>query len=148
MLGEGPALDTLTLPPGGVDEPWVLRWLKGNLAVLEGTVREGTGSWLMVADGEIVGLCSYKGPPEDGVVEIGYAVAPRRRRRGYATAAVAALIALAEQDPRITSLSAETALANLPSQRVLEANGFAPAGRGFDRDEGEMILWRRDIAPA
>ncbi len=147
MLGEAPALDSLSLPPGGIEEAWVLRWLRDNLALLRGTVREGTGSWLMAAGGEVVGLCSYKGPPEDGVVEIGYAVAPQRRRRGYATAAVTALIGLAEQDAHISDLSAETALANLASQRVLEANGFAATGRGFDRDEGEMILWRRALGP-
>ena len=137
LLGEPADPPPLRAPPGGLEEAWVLRWLRGNLAVLE-----GTGSWLMVDGDEVVGLCNYKGPPEaDGVVEIGYAVAAAHRRRGYATAGVAALIAKAVSDSRIRALSAETALGNIASQRVLLANGFAATGRGFDRDEGEMILW-------
>ena len=36
---------------------------------------------------------------------------------------------------------AATALGNLPSQRVLEANGFVRNGIGHDDDEGETIVW-------
>ncbi len=144
LLGEPADPPPLRAPPGGLEEGWVLRWLRGNLAVLE-----GTGSWLIVDGDEVVGLCNYKAPPEaDGTVEIGYAVAAAHRRRGYATAGVAALIAEAVRDRRIRGLSAETALGNIASQRVLLANGFAPTGRGFDRDEGEMILWRLTLPQA
>jgi len=141
MLGEGPPPDpTLTLPPGGVDEAWVLRWLRRNLA-------GGAQSWLVVAGVEVVGLCSHKAPPDPtGGVEIGYATAPQRRGAGHATAAIALLVAKARADPRLTALTAETALANRPSQRALEANGFYGDGRGWDADEGEMLKWRLDVA--
>lgn len=137
MLDEPVIPPPLRLPRGGVDQPWVLRWLRRNLPDLE-----GTGSWLMVDGDEVVGLCSYKDPPDAaGAVDIGYAVAPARRRRGYATAAVALLIEAARADPRLRRLTAETAVDNLPSQRVLEANGFHRTGRSHDVDEGEMIVW-------
>jgi len=126
------------VPPGGIDERWVFKWLRRTLPKLG-----GQGSWLMAADGEVVGLCSYKVPPNaERSVEIGYGVAPERRRRGYATRAVALLIEAAQADERVGALTAETALANLPSQRVLIATGFEDVGRGMDDDEGETIVWR------
>jgi RimJ/RimL family protein N-acetyltransferase len=143
LLGEAPAPEPLMLAPGGIDEPWVLRWSRRNLA------RFGPGSaWLMAAGQEIVGLCGHKtAPSAAGEVEIGYGVAKERRRLGYATRAVALIVAAARSDPRIGALMAETALANAPSQRVLAANGFLQTGRGHDRDEGEMIVWRLATPP-
>lgn len=138
LLGEADGPDGLALPPGRIDEAWVFKWLRSTLPK-----HGGQGSWLMAADGEVVGLCSYKVPPgAERSVEIGYGVAAERRRMGYATRAVALLIDAARTDERISALTAETALVNLPSQRVLIANGFADVGRGMDDDEGETIVWR------
>ena len=137
MLGEAPAPEALRLPPGGMDQRWVLEWLRRTLPRVAGR------SWLIVAAGEVVGLCSHKNPPTaEGVADIGYGVAPERRRLGYATCAVAMIAEAARADPAIAALTAETALANLASQRVVEANGFTKVGRSHDRDEGEMIVWR------
>jgi RimJ/RimL family protein N-acetyltransferase len=141
LLGEIEAPDGLQAPPRGVDAPWVLRWRRR----IQPTLGE-RGGWLMTAHGEIVGLCGYKGPPSaDGVVEIGYAVAPERRRQGHATRAVTLVVEAARLDPRVSVIVAETALANLPSQKVLAANGFADVGRSLDDDEGEMIVWRLEL---
>jgi RimJ/RimL family protein N-acetyltransferase len=142
LLGEADAPDALRQPPGGVDEAWVLRWLRRNLARLG-----QPGNWFVVAEGEVVGLCSYKtAATADGAVEIGYAVAPERRRLGHATQAISLLIGAARDDPRIRRLTAETAVGNLPSQRVLEANGFKKTGASLDAYEGEMIVWTLEVA--
>jgi RimJ/RimL family protein N-acetyltransferase len=141
LLGETPPPSPLAVPPGGIDEPWVLEWTRGNRRRIE-----GPGSWLMIADGEVVGLCGYKNPPDaKGGVEIGYGVAPERRRRGHATRAVTELVAAARLDPRVIRLFAQTALSNRPSQRVLEVNGFEAVGKGHDEDEGETIVWRLKV---
>jgi RimJ/RimL family protein N-acetyltransferase len=141
LLGEADAPDQLRLPPSGIDEPWVYEWLRRTLPTLG-----DHGSWLMVAGGEVVGLCSYKAPPDaQGDVEIGYGVALERRRLGHATSAVSQVVAEAWRDERVRAVRAETALANLPSQRVLEANGFVQTGRGMDDDEGETIVWRLEL---
>ena len=143
MLGETDAPDGLRLPPGGLDEPWVFKWLRRTLPKLG-----GYGSWLMVADGEVVGLCSYKwAPSAAGDVEIGYGIAPQRRRLGYAREGAALILEAARQDPRVRAVTAETALANLASQRVLQANGFFQTGRAMDDDEGETIVWRLELRP-
>jgi RimJ/RimL family protein N-acetyltransferase len=55
---------------------------------------------------------------------------------------VALLVQRARDDPELRVLIAETALANVASQRVLEVNGFARVGRSVDGEEGEMIVWR------
>ena len=141
LLDEADAPDQLRLPPSGIDQPWVYRWLRATLPTLG-----EHGSWLMVADAEAVGLCSYKAAPDAaGDVEIGYGVAPERRRLGHATRAVSLLIEEARRNDRVRAIRAETALANLPSQRVLEANGFVQVGRGMDDEEGETIVWRLEL---
>jgi RimJ/RimL family protein N-acetyltransferase len=141
LLGEAPAPDGLTVAPGGVDEPWVLKWLRRTLPKLG-----GRGGYLMAVGDEVVGMVGYKVPPNDaGEVEIGYGVAAARRRLGHATAAVALIVKAARTDDRVRVVTAETALANQPSQRVLEANGFVQAGRSHDADEGETIVWRLEL---
>jgi RimJ/RimL family protein N-acetyltransferase len=138
MLGEAEAPDGLTLPPGGLDTPPILRWLRRTLPKLG-----GYGSWLMVDAGEVVGACGYKhAPTPAGDVEVGYGVAPERRARGYARQAGELLRDAARADPRVRAITAETAVGNIASQRVLAGQGFFKVGRGWDDEEGEMILWR------
>jgi RimJ/RimL family protein N-acetyltransferase len=101
---------------------------------------------MMVADGEVVGLCGCKGPPsESGEVEIGYGVAPSRRERGHATAAVRALLEAVGREADVRAVVALTALDNVPSQCVLLRNGFVRTGTQPDPDDGEVIVWRRDV---
>ena len=139
MLDKAPAPDGLTNSDGNLDSPQVLRWLRR-------TLRHTGHVWIMVAGADVAGTCLYKGPVGDaGEVEIGYGVKPSHRRKGYATRAVALILEKAAADPRIRAVTAETALANLPSQRVLVANGFADVGRGHDDEEGETIVWRREV---
>ncbi len=99
---------------------------------------------MIVADGEVVGICSLKGAPDaSGFAEIGYGVAGERRRRGHATAAVACLIALVRDWPGVLGLTAETAVGNVASQSVLEANGFGRVGTLSDAEDGDLLMWRR-----
>lgn len=132
----------LTLPPGGIDGPETLRIVRGMSRVLRATGSKA--SWMMVAEGEAVGLCSYKQPPKDGRVEIGYGVAASRRGRGHATRAVSAMLDYARTDPAVSRVIAETAVANIASQRTLERNGFTRYGAGRDPDDGPTILWHAE----
>lgn len=144
MLGERAAPDSLRLPPGGVDTPPILGWLRRSLPKLG-----GYGSWLMVDAGEVVGACGYKwAPTAAGDVEVGYGVAPARRGRGYAARAGELLLEAARADGRVKAITAATALGNLASQRVLAGRGFFKVGRGYDDEEGEMVLWRLQLTEA
>lgn len=141
--GRGWGRPGLQLAPGGLDTPEMLRVVRRMF----GVVREvhGRGTYMVVDGDEVVGLCSYKRPPRHGEVDIGYVVAASRRRLGHASWAVGALAEAARSDPAVGALTAETALANVGSQRVLERNGFAPVGSSVDDDEGEMIVWRLEL---
>jgi hypothetical protein len=62
MLGGEPVPESrLTLPPGGVDDPIVLGIIRRMLCSLnEANV---CGSWMIVAEDEVVGLCGYRRAP-------------------------------------------------------------------------------------
>lgn len=97
--------------------------------------------WLVESEGRVVGMLGCKGAPADGVVEIGYGMAPSAQGRGLATEAARALVdALARSGVR--TVIAETLVDNHASRRVLEKVGFTPTGRRTS-DEGELIVWRR-----
>ena len=74
----------------------------------------------------LIGVGGLKGPPLNGVVEIGYSVVPSAQNRGYATVAARSLIESAA-DRGATVARAETLPALSASIRVLEKLGFEPA---------------------
>ena len=144
-LISGAAPSGLEVPDGGVEAVEVLQMLRG----LARSVRQqiSPASWLVVANGEIVRLCSItKAFLAPETVEIGYGLAPARRGRGHAAAAVAELLDWARSEKRIAAVAADTAVDNLPSQRVLERNGFIRIGGRIDAEDGPLICWRRDVA--
>ena len=142
LLGEPRSVGArLRVPPGGVDEPGVLRHVRRLTARL--LERDARTSWMIVDGDEVVGLCGFKDVPSAlAEVEIGYGVATARRRRGYAAAAVALMVARARRDPAIAAVIAETAIGNTASQGVLRKNGFEPVARRFDPEDGEVVVWR------
>jgi RimJ/RimL family protein N-acetyltransferase len=145
MLGGAPTRPGLSLPPGGVDSPETLAVVRAIHAAAEASGRPG--SWMMIADGEVVGLCGAARPRGGTAeMEIGYGVAPARRRRGHASRAVAALIAIARTEPDISAVTAVTARDNVASHAVLARNGFAVSGRETRDDDGPVVLWRLDLA--
>ena len=134
----------LKLPDGPFEDPDVLAMLRGLAESIHPTFTPA--SWLIVEQGEVVGLCSLVSMPSDGVVDIGYGIMEARRARGYATAAVESLVDWARGDGRVRLCRAETSVHNHPSQRVLEANGFQLAGIRSDNEDGDLICWSLPVA--
>ena len=62
--------------------------LEPTVEALEGGIAPAWFAHLIVEGTQVVGLGGYTGPPVDGVIEIGYSVAPSCQGRGIATAAV------------------------------------------------------------
>lgn len=131
------------LAAGGIEAPAVIEMLRD----LANTLRPdfAPAAWMMVCDGEIVGLCSMVKPFENGVLHIGYGVAASRQQKGMATAAIADLLSWAANDGRISCISADTSTANIPSQKVLRTNGFELTGERDDPEDGPLLCWRADL---
>jgi GNAT superfamily N-acetyltransferase len=98
------------------------------------------------SDGALVGNGGWKGPPHDGVVEVGYAVAPSRQRRGIATTVVRELLERARRSD-VGTVSAHTLAEENASTRVLRRCGFARTAELDDPDEGRVWRWELDLRP-
>jgi [ribosomal protein S5]-alanine N-acetyltransferase len=75
-----------------------------------------------------------------GTAEIGYAVVESQRRRGYATAAVEALVAEIREAPEPRRIVAHTPLDRPESARVVEKAGFTMLRETDDVDEAGNTL--------
>lgn len=93
---------------------------------------------LPLAEGKphLVGVGGFKGPPINGVVEIGYGIVGEFQRRGYATEAAAGLVGWAHAHPEVRMVAAHTLPELTASNRVLEKNGFVR--RGIPAEEGAI----------
>lgn len=119
------------------DDPSLTGWL--SYLFVERTAR------VIVGDGGFKGL-----PDATGNVEIGYAIVPEYRRRGYATEAARGLTTWAFATPTVAAVSADTLADGEASKRVLTALGMRQIGTAHDPEEGPLIHWsirRQDFAP-
>lgn len=92
-------------------------------------------------DGDaLVGSGGFVGPPDDGVVEIGYEIAPEYRGRGHATAAAQAMADKARA-AGVHTVIAHTLPTDNPSTGVLRKLGFRLWGEVTDPDEGPVWRW-------
>ena len=106
-------------------QPWLLRAI-----VLRGPERT------------MVGRINFHGPPDArGAVEVGYAILPAHRRRGYAQEAVEALFAWASREHGITRFIASVSPDNEPSLGLVRKLGFRQTGSQWDEEDGEELVF-------
>ncbi|TCT26904.1 RimJ/RimL family protein N-acetyltransferase [Melghiribacillus thermohalophilus] len=88
--------------------------------------RIGFGPWVIFNENRcVIGDIGLKGKPDkDGGVEVGYFVNEEKRNRGYASEALKAICEWAFSQNKVNMMKAVTDQNNLPSQKVLEKNGF------------------------
>ena len=86
--------------------------------------------------GDVVGSCSFKGPPADGVVEIAYATDDGHRGKGYATEAAQALVDYAAGSREVRRVRAHTLTDGAASKRILTKCGFRHVGDVMDPEDG------------
>ena len=77
---------------------------------------------------------------EEGTIEIGYAVVESQWNRGYATAAVEAIVTKARETSEVRRIVAHTPLERPESGRVLEKAGFGRVGEIEDADEEGNVV--------
>jgi RimJ/RimL family protein N-acetyltransferase len=107
-----------------------------------------SGAWItrVVWDPErrlAVGRAGFHGPPDAGMVEVGYAIDPAERRKGYARAALRALLDRAAAEPAVTTVRASVGPWNVASRDLVLAHGFLPVGEQIDDEDGLEIVYER-----
>lgn len=106
---------------------------------------EVAGTFAIVdrASGEVVGEAGTKGGVQDGVVEIGYGMNESVWGTGVATEAIAAFTEHLLSRPDVARVTAQTAVDNVGSRRVLEKNGFTQDGTDWYEGDGDLLCWTR-----
>lgn len=117
-----------------------LRRMRDAVAADPSSARWGTRFFVVDEPRTLVGWGGFKGPPTEGVVELGYAVAPGWEGRGVATAAVRELLREAFEAPGVQSVVAHTRAERGASPRVLEKAGFRYDGDVTNAEVG--MAWR------
>jgi RimJ/RimL family protein N-acetyltransferase len=91
-------------------------------------------------DDVVVGEIGAALVDEEGTVEIGYAVVESQQNRGYATAAVEAVVAKLRDASEVRRFVAHAPLERPESGRVVEKAGFAMVREMDDTDEVGNVL--------
>jgi RimJ/RimL family protein N-acetyltransferase len=91
-------------------------------------------------DDVVVGEIGGAFVDEQGSIEIGYAIVESQRNRGYASAAIQALMATARTASEVRRIVAHTPLERPQSGRVLEKAGFSMVRETDDADEAGNVL--------
>jgi RimJ/RimL family protein N-acetyltransferase len=95
---------------------------------------------------QLVGVCSLKGPPVNGTVEIAYFTFPGFEGRGIATAMARFVLDRARALPGVALAIAHTAPEHNASTRVLEKIGMRFVA---EKEEDGVPVWRwESSAPA
>jgi RimJ/RimL family protein N-acetyltransferase len=109
-----------------------------------GFVRPWIG-YLAEEDGQVVGTCAFKTPPQAGRVEIAYFTFPECEGKGVATRMARLLIEIARgADPRI-GITAQTLPQENASTSVLRKLNFTQVGMAHDDEVGEVWEWQMHV---
>lgn len=138
MLGVSLAEDWLGFEGAREAMPYSYEYLK--------THPDALGWWTHLfihsRDNALIGMGGFKGQAdEDGIVEIGYSIAPGYRERGLATEAARGMIEYAFSHPHVTEVIAHTLPETNPSTRVLRKAGMKFTGEIQDPDDGPVWRW-------
>lgn len=146
-LGDRSALEQAlgcTVADGWDVFPGAIRRTRDEVAADPQRTRWGARLFIVQEPRTLAGWGGFKGPPRDGVIELGYAVAPSWQGRGVATAAVREMLREAFAVPEVQAVSAHTRAEPGPSVRVLEKVGFVRAGEVPDEAVGTAWQFRLD----
>ena len=136
------AITGVPLPEFFITQDWLWRYRRDQI------LRDpASAPWLVRAVvGEpaatVVGHAGFHGPPDAaGMVEIGYGVDPAHRRRGFARAALEALLRRAVTEPQVHTVRVTISPDNVASHRLAKQYGFAEVGEQWDDEDGLEIVY-------
>ncbi|WP_338120147.1 GNAT family N-acetyltransferase [Streptomyces agglomeratus] len=135
----GVALTDFFLTDGAL---WLWRYRLGQIAGDPARARWCGRLAVCGEGGAVVGHGGFHGPPDDaGMVELGYAVDPAFRRRGYARATLTELLRRAAAEPGVTTVRASVRPDNVASLATLAGFGFTATGELWDEEDGMETLY-------
>jgi RimJ/RimL family protein N-acetyltransferase len=114
----------------------------------------GVNAWLLrlAVDRElatIVGYGNFHDAPDDrGMVEVGYAVLPRWRRRGYGREIALTLWRHAVGHPDVHVLRASVSPGNTASQSIIGGAGLRKVGEQWDDEDGLEWVFEVPVSAA
>jgi quercetin dioxygenase-like cupin family protein len=106
-----------------------------------GFVRPWIG-YLALQEGQVVGTCAFKTPPQAGRVEIAYFTFPGHEGKGIATRMARLLIRLAQDTDSSIGILAQTLPQENASTAVLRKLSFNRVGTAHDEEVGEVWEWQ------
>jgi RimJ/RimL family protein N-acetyltransferase len=96
--------------------------------------------------GKAVGKAGFHGAPDaDGMVEVGYAVDPDHRRRGYARAALELMLERARRETTVTTLRATVSPTNEQSLALIRQYPFVEVGEQWDDEDGLETIYEVSV---
>ena len=105
-----------------------------------------TGLVVDETSGEVVGKAGFHGPPDnDGMVEVGYAVDPAYRRRGYARAVLLTMLDRAQSDPLVHTFRATVSPDNTASLGLVTQLPFVEVGEQWDDEDGLETIYELPV---
>ncbi len=94
----------------------------------------------------VVGKAGFHAAPDaDGMVEVGYAVDPAERRRGYARAVLLAMLDRARAEPTVRTFRATVSPDNAPSLGLIAQLPFVEVGEQWDEEDGLETIYELPV---
>lgn len=135
-----------------VPEDWPPQSVDDAFAViadqLEAGPDPGIWSFWFVVQQEprvLIGTFGFKGPPEDGQIDLGYAIVDSHQRRGYATEVTRRMLEVAFSHAAVRRAVGETFEELTASIRVMEKCGFSRCAEGVTGFSGEENVVRYEL---
>ncbi|WP_308432746.1 GNAT family N-acetyltransferase [Streptomyces chryseus] len=125
---------------------WLWRYRLGQIADDPAGARWCHRIAVCAPGGAVVGHGGFHGPPDDrGMVELGYAVDPAFRRRGYARATLVELLRRAAAEPAVSTVRASVRPDNAASLATIAGFGFTEVGELWDEVDGMETLYETQL---
>lgn len=97
--------------------------------------------YFIIRQTQIVGSCSFLGPPKDGKAEVAYWTFKEFEGQGIASLACRTLVALAYRTDASLTITAKTAPEKNASTKILQNTGFIFSEIVQDSEIGDAWLW-------
>jgi ribosomal-protein-alanine N-acetyltransferase len=139
-------LAPVVLTPWFVSPESVSSWRYRSADLLADPAAVDWSAGALVVGESAVGRAGFHGPPDAaGMVEIGYAVAPEHRRRGYARAGLEALLTRARSAPAARIVRATIEPDNVASSSLVLQYGFVVVGKQWDDEDGLELVYQLPV---